>query len=96
MSINMISLKDSRHISVCPDGKGSTQIAHVGPDFNASVGGLTAAQCEQLARAFASEAARQDREAVEDRRMRDFNEALRADERAASPNASWTPANTAT
>ena len=68
-------------ITVCGDSKGATQIACNRDGLYITIAGLTAEQCDKLASAFIKEVNRQQNEARENWRMKDFWEAAKADER---------------
>lgn len=70
-------------ITVCGDSKGATQMSCNRDGLYITIAGLTYQQCDQLAAAFEREAKRQRREIGENGRMRDFWEAVAADEKAA-------------
>ena len=67
-------------ITVCGDSKGTTQMGCNREGMYITIAGLTSEQCDKLASAFIKEVNRQQAEARENWRMKDFWEATRADE----------------
>lgn len=80
----IVHIDSGAHVTVCNDSRGTTQFAFTRNGCGWYMAGLSAEQCDQLAGALTAEAGRQRREAGENDRMREFREAVLADERAAA------------
>lgn len=80
--MSIVQIDSGAHVTVCNDSRGLTQFAYTRNGCGWHMAGLSAELCDQLAVALIGEATRQRREASENDRMREFREAVLADERA--------------